>query len=277
MIALGKYNELEILRETLVGLFLGFEEGEDVLLPNKYCPETYEIGDIIKVFVYLDHEERIIATNLTPHALVNEFALMRVVDLTEIGAFMDWGLEKHLLVPFSEQRQKMQLGRSYIIYVGYDDKTDRLFGSNKINRYINNDSLSVKEGEKVNILVYQRTDLGYAVIINNIHRGLIYENEAFEDLNIGDQLPAFIKKIRPENKIDISLKPIGFENYNDGNCTLIMEYLHSNNGFLPLHDKSSPEDIYNLLSISKKSFKKAVGVLYKKRQIELLKDGVRLV
>ncbi|MFY0672265.1 MAG: GntR family transcriptional regulator [Bacteroidia bacterium] len=277
MIEIGKHSELGIARETSVGLFLVDEEGEDVLLPNKYCPEDYEIGDTLKVFVYLDHEERKIATNLEPKILMNEFALLQVADVSEIGAFLDWGLEKHLLVPFSEQRQKMALGRWYVVRLCFDEKTERLYASNKLNRFLDNDHLTIKQNEKVDLLVYRETELGYGVIINNIHKGLAYSNEVLEPLDIGSKHVGYIKKIRPENKIDISLKPVGFENYNDANCHTILKILENNNGELGLNDKSSPEEIFALLKISKKAFKKAIGVLYKQRVIEFTTKGIKRV
>jgi predicted RNA-binding protein (virulence factor B family) len=276
LIEIGKHSDLGIARETSVGLFLVDEEGEDVLLPNKYCPEDYEIGDTLRVFVYLDHEERKIATNLEPKILMNEFALLQVVDVSEIGAFLDWGLEKHLLVPFSEQRQKMALGRWYVVRLCFDEKTERLYASNKLNRFLNNEQLTIKQNEKVDLLVYRETELGYGVIINNLHKGLIYSNEVFEPLDIGSKNVGYIKKIRPENKLDVSLKPVGFENYSDANCNTVLRILENNNGQLSLNDKSSPEEIYALLKMSKKAFKKAIGVLYKQRAIELTDKGIKL-
>lgn len=277
MIEIGQYNELRILRETSVGLFLGDESGEDVLLPNKYRPEKFEIGDKIEVFVYRDHEERKVATNLEPKILLNNFALLQVTAVTEIGAFMDWGLEKELMVPFNEQRQKMEEGRWYLVYMMLDKKTDRLFASNKIDKFLQNEALTITEGDAVDLIVMQKTDLGFSVIIDNVHKGLIYENEIFKKLNVGDKLSGFIKKIREDNKIDVSLHPIGYENFNDLNSQLIFQKLKDNRGFLEVTDQSSPEDIYAQFGISKKAFKKAIGSLFKQRKIILEKTGIRLV
>lgn len=276
MIEIGQYNELAILRETSVGLFLGDESGEDVLLPNKYRPEKFEIGDKIEVFVYRDHEERKVATNLEPKILLNDFALLKVTAVTEVGAFMDWGLEKELMVPFNEQRQKMEEGRWYLVYMMLDKKTDRLFASNKIDKFLQNEVLTVKEGDAVDLVVMQKTDLGFSVIIDNVHKGLIYENEIFKKLNVGDKLSGFVKKIREDNKVDVSLHPIGYENFNDTNSELIFNKLIDNKGFLAVTDQSSPEDIYAQFGISKKAFKKAVGSLFKQRKITLEKTGIRL-
>jgi len=276
VIEIGQYNELAILRETSVGLFLGDESGEDVLLPNKYRPEKFEIGDKIEVFVYRDHEERKVATNLEPKILLNDFALLKVTAVTEVGAFMDWGLEKELMVPFNEQRQKMEEGRWYLVYMMLDKKTDRLFASNKIDKFLQNEVLTVKEGDAVDLVVMQKTDLGFSVIIDNVHKGLIYENEIFKKLNVGDKLSGFVKKIREDNKVDVSLHPIGYENFNDTNSELIFNKLIDNKGFLAVTDQSSPEDIYAQFGISKKAFKKAVGSLFKQRKITLEKTGIRL-
>jgi len=278
LIPIGQHQDLTILRHTTVGLFLGDEEGdEDVLLPNKYCPENFEIGDKINVFVYRDHEERIIATNLKPKILLHQFALLRVTSVSNIGAFMDWGLEKGLLVPFREQRQKMEEGRWYIVYLDLDKKTDRLYATNKIEKRLKNDPLTVIEGEAVDLIVMKKTDLGFSVIVNQLHEGLIFDSDIFTKLNIGDKIKGYVKLIRDDNKIDISLQPIGFENFNDPNCELILNKLKAQKGFLPITDKSTPEEIHSKFGISKKAYKKAIGTLYKQRKIILQPDGIKLV
>jgi predicted RNA-binding protein (virulence factor B family) len=278
LIPIGQHQDLTILRHTTVGLFLGDEEGdEDVLLPNKYCPANFEIGEKINVFVYRDHEERIIATNLQPKILLHQFALLRVTSVSNIGAFMDWGLEKELLVPFREQRQKMEEGRWYIVYLDLDEKTDRLYATNKIEKRLKNDSLTVITGEAVDLIVMKKTDLGFSVIVNQRHEGLIFDSDIFTKLNIGDKIKGYVKQIRDDNKIDISLQPIGFENFNDPNCELILSKLKAQKGFLPITDKSTPEEIYKQFGISKKAYKKAVGTLYKQRKVILQPDGIKLV
>jgi len=276
VIEIGKYNTLRILRETSVGLYLGDESGEDVLLPNKYCPVDFKLDDEIEVFVYRDHEERKVATNITPKIFLNEFALLQVTAVTDVGAFLDWGMEKELMVPYREQRQKLEKGRWYVVYMDIDKKTDRLFASNKLEKHLKNDELTVEEGDKVNLVVMQKTDLGYTVIINNRHKGLVYENEIFKKLNIGDKLTGFVKEIREENKIDISLQPIGYRNAIDPNCELIHKKLAENNGYLAVTDKSSTEEISSQFGISKKAFKKAVGALYKQRKITIEPTGIKL-
>ncbi|RTE51782.1 GntR family transcriptional regulator [Arenibacter aquaticus] len=276
MIALGKYNNLEILRDTSVGLFLGDEEGNDVLLPNKYVPEEFEIGDFIDVFCYLDHEERVVATTLEPYVMVDQFRLLQVAEVNEYGAFMDWGLEKHLLVPFREQRNKMQEGQWYVVYCYLDEKTDRLVASNKLDKFLSNDTLTIGELDKVDLVVTRLTDLGWEVVINNKHKGLVYSNQVFRKVAIGDMLTGYVKSIRPDNKIDISLQPIGTDSL-EPTASLIYQKLVSNGGSLPLHDKSDPEDIKAMLQMSKKMFKKGIGTLYRERKIEIGTDGIRLV
>jgi len=277
MIEIGKYNELKILRHTSVGLYLGDDSGEDVLLPNKYCPEKYELEDKIKVFVYLDYDERKIATNIIPKIHLDEFAFLRVASVENVGAFMDWGLEKELMVPFSEQRQKMEVGRWYIVYLDIDIETDRLFASNRLDNYIQNLALTVTEGEEVELMVMQKTDLGYTVIVNNKHKGLVFQNEIFTELNIGDRTKGFVKKIREDNKLDISLQAIGFENSIDNTTEIIYNAIRENDGFLALTDKSSPEEIYARFGMSKKAFKKSIGSLYKQKKIIIESDGIRMV
>lgn len=277
MIEIGKYNTLRILRETSVGLYLGDDStGEDVLLPNKYRPEQFELYEPLTVFVYRDNAERKIATNLTPGILMHEFALLQVKDVSHVGAFMDWGLEKHLMVPFSEQRQEMEIGRWYIVYMDLDEKTDRLFGTNKIDQHLQNAELTVAEGDEVDLLVFKETDLGYSVIVNNKHKGLVFHNEVFRAIRIGDKLKGFVKKIREENALDISLQPLGYRKFNTGNTQLILDTLKRNEGYLAITDKSTPEEIYSRFGISKKAFKMAVGALYKERKILIEDNGIRL-
>lgn len=276
VIEIGKYNELEILRHTSVGLYLGDDTGEDVLLPNKYCPDDIEQGDKLKVFVYRDHEERKVATNLTPKIFLNDYALLKVTSVSNVGAFLDWGLEKDLMVPFNEQRQKMEEGKWYLVYMNVDKKTDRLYASNKLDKFLQNESLSVAEEDEVEIIVMQKTDLGFSVIVNKEHKGLIYNNEIFKTLNIGDRLKGFVKNIRDDNKIDISLQPLGYDKFNDPNCDLILEKLNNNKGALSITDNSTPEEIYATFGISKKAFKKAIGSLYKQRRIVISPDRITL-
>jgi len=275
MIPIGEYSKLIIDRETSVGLYLQDPEGEDVLLPNKYCPESYNLDDEISVFVYLDHEERKIATTLQPKLILNEFGFLKVVDVNQIGAFMDWNLEKDLLVPFREQRKEMVVGQWYVVFLDIDHSTDRLFASNKIEKYLSNEDLEVKVGQEVDLMIYHESDMAYSAIINNVHKGLVYKNEVFKKLRVGEKLKGFIKKIREDQKIDLSLSPIGFKNYKDKNEEMIMKAIESNNGMLSFSDKSNPDDIRRAFGISKKAFKKAIGGLYRERLIIIDKEEIR--
>lgn len=277
MINIGQYNELEILRQTSVGLYLGDEAGEDILLPTKYCPEKFEIGDKLRVFVYRDSEDRKIATNLVPKIHMHEFALLECNAVTQLGAFLDWGLEKDLMVPFAEQKVNMEQGRWYVVFLDLDEKTDRLYGSAKLDQFLDNKMLDVEEGEEVDLTVYHHSELGYSAIVNGKYSGLIFDNEVFQRLRVGQKLKGFVKKVRPDNKLDISLQPIGYEKTTEVNTDKIMRLLSENSGFLPYTDKSSPDEIYATFGISKKAFKKAIGALYKDRKVVLEETGVRAV
>lgn len=276
MIQIGEYNTLEILRETSVGLFLGDEEGNDILLPNKYVPQEYEIGDTLAVFCYLDHEERPIATTLIPKITRNKFALLKTVEVNKIGAFLDWGLEKHLFVPYKEQARPMEEGKRYLVYAFLDDESNRMVASSKTNQYISNEELSVELYEEVALIVSRFTELGVEVIINEKYKGLVYNDEIYNDLKLGQNLKGYIKKIRPDNKIDVSLQPIGYKNI-EPSSQKVLDALNKNNGFLGLHDKSDPEDVKAILGMSKKSFKKAIGSLYKDKHILIQEDGIKLI
>ena len=277
MIEQGKQIELKVSKRATFGLFLTDASGEEVLLPNKYCADGMTPGDTIEVFVYKDSEGKKIAATLTPKIFIHEFALLKVNAVTGVGAFLDWGLEKELMVPFREQKQKMEMDRWYIVYLDLDTKSDRLYASNRVERFLQNDQISVKEGDEVALVVLQKTDLGYSVIINHAHKGLIFDNEIFQEIRVGDKLKGYVKKVRDDKKIDISIQAIGFRNFNDANSELIYKKLEENNGFLPVTDKSSPEDIYSQFGISKKAFKKSLGALYKKRLVEIQADGIKLL
>lgn len=275
MFEIGTYQKLEILRETDPGLYLGDGKGNEVLLPNKYIPENFEIGDGLEVFLYLDNEERPIATTLTPEVTLNSFGYLRCAEVSKHGAFMDWGLEKQLFVPFKEQARPMKEGNWYIIYLYLDDKTQRLVGSSKTRRFLQNDNLEVNKYDEVDILVSHITDQGANVIVNGIHKGLIYLEDIFEDIRTGDKMKGFVKKIRTDNKIDIVLQSPGFRSI-EPNAAYILEELEAAGGYLPLHDKTDPDTIKNELGLSKKSFKKAIGTLYKEKKIVIKEDGIEL-
>jgi len=278
MFEIGKYTTLKILRETEPGLYLGnnSEAEEVILLPHKYKPESYEIGDELKVFIYLDYEERPIATTLEPFVQLQSFGFLRCADVTKHGAFMDWGLEKHLFVSFKEQARPMKVNNWYIVYLYLDEQTNRLAGSSKTNQFLQNDHITLESYDEVEILVTHLTDKGANVIINGQHKGLIYLEDIFEDLRTGDRLKAYIKKIRDDHKIDVVLQKQGYRSI-EPNAQYILDELKTAGGFLSINDKSSPEAIKELLGLSKKSFKKAIGSLYKDRLILLKDDGIVLV
>lgn len=278
MLAIGQYNTLRILRSTKVGLFLGDGKNEeyDVLLPNKYVPREYQIGDDITVFVYLDHEERPVATTLKPYVKLNEFAHLKVNYINKFGAFLNWGLEKDLFVPFKEQARPMEEGKRYLIYCFMDEKTNRMMASSKTQQFLNNDDVLLEKGEEVDLIVSHITEAGINVIINEQYRGLAYKNEVYEDVKPGVRMKGYIKNVRPDGKIDVSLRKLGVEAI-EPTSQIILDELKSNRGFLGLNDNSHPEDIKTVLKMSKKAFKKAVGNLYRQKLIEIKEDGIHLL
>lgn len=276
MITLGKINTLEILRESDHGIYLVDEENNEVLLPNRYVPESFKIWDKIDVFVYLDNEERPVASTDFPYVVRDDFALLRCSEVTNYGAFLDWGLVKELFCPFKEQAFPMKKGGWYLIYCFLDEKSNRLVASSKTNQFLDNKNLTVKEFDEVDLIVSHPSDLGMNVIVNKKHSGLIYKDNIFTDLSIGDRLKGVVKKIRPGNKLDISLGQIGYRNI-EPNAQFILNALQNNNGYLNVTDKSDPEVIKNTLQMSKKNFKKAIGNLYKQHAIDIKPDGIYLV
>ena len=276
MIHLGQVNTLEILRESEHGIYLVDDEDNQVLLPNRYVPESFKIWEKLEVFVYLDNEGRPIAVTDMPFIMKGDFALLRCNDVSEHGAFLDWGLVKELFCPFKEQAFKMKPGGWYLVHCYLDEKTDRLVASSKTNRFLDNSELTVSEFDEVDLIVSHPSDIGMNVIINKTHLGLIYKDNIFSDLSVGDKLKGVVKKVRPGNKLDIALGQIGYRNI-EPNAERIMHELHDNSGFMNLNDKSAPEAIKNQLQMSKKNFKKAIGSLYKQKLIEIKTDGIYLV
>lgn len=275
-IELGKFNQLEVVKQVDFGMYLdGGEEGE-ILLPTRYVPEDCKVGDWLNVFLYLDNEERLIATTLTPLVQVGEFACLEVSWVNQFGAFLNWGLMKDLFVPFSEQKMKMQVGNKYVIHAYIDDESFRIVASAKVDRYLSKEKAPYQPGEEVNILIWQKTDLGFKAIIENMYSGLLYDSEIFQTLHTGDTLKAYIKQVRKDGKIDLILQKPGFEKVDDFSKTLY-HYIADHGGRIGLNDKSPAEEIYDVFGVSKKTFKKAVGDLYKKRLILLHEDGIELV
>lgn len=276
MLEIGKINKLKIVKQVDFGIYLDGGEFGEILMPKRYVKSKMNVDDTIEAFIYRDSEDRLIATNEKPKAMVGEFALLEVVSITTVGAFLDWGLPKDLLVPYSEQAHKMEKGRKYIVYVYIDKDTNRIIASSKTYKFLNNTPPEYTNNEEVDILITSKNELGFQAIINNTHTGLIYKNEVFCDIRQGQKLKAFIKKIREDEKIDLSLQKQGVENI-DINAEKILAYLQTNNGFLKLTDKSKPEEIYSLLQISKRNFKQSIGNLYKRQLIKIDKKGIYLL
>ena len=276
MIKLGEWNTLTMLRRLEQGFYLGNEgSDESVLLPNRYITDEMQIGDTIDVFVYNDSEDRIVATTLTPKITLNKFACLDVVSISSHGAFLDWGLAKDLFVPFSEQAVEMREGESYIVYLYLDQLTNRLVASSKLNRFADKEKPLFKEKEEVELLIAYRSDIGINVIINDKYKGVLYQNEIFQEVKFGSHIKGYIKKIREDNKIDVSLQKSGYENVQQ-NEQKILAKLKEENGFLALNDYSSPDEIVSTLAMSKKVFKKAIGSLFKQHLIRIEQKGIYL-
>lgn len=274
MIEIGKTNSLKIVKEVDFGIYLDGEDMGEILLPLRYLPETYEIDDMLDVFIYLDSEDRVIATTEVPYAEAGCFALLKVVDVNQIGAFLDWGLTKDLFVPFREQKEKMVKGNTYVVFI-YIDSSNRIAASSNLDRFVDLETSSFEDNEEVNLLIFEQTDIGYKAIINNSHLGVLYTNEIFQKIDIGQKTKGFIKKIRDDGKVDLCLEKPGPAKVNDLSRE-IFELLKKQGGVLSVTDKSPPEEIYNLFGVSKKTYKKAIGSLYKKRMITIAKNGIKL-
>lgn len=275
MAILGKVNPLKVVKEVEFGVYLDGGSDGEILLPKRYVPENCHIDDVLKVFIYNDSEDRLVATTETPFAQVGEFVCLQVVEVNAVGAFLDWGLMKHLFVPFREQKLRMEEGRRYPVFVYVDFDSKRITASAKIEKFVDEGEPDLEVGQEVDLLVYKKTDLGWKAVINQQYTGMLYDNELFQDIVTGQSLKGFVKQIRPDFKIDLMLQKPGFEKIDDF-AVALHEALKSANGFLPLTDKSPAEDIYNRFGVSKKTFKKAVGDLYKKRIITLEPEGLRL-
>jgi predicted RNA-binding protein (virulence factor B family) len=267
MLEIGQYNQLTVKSKSPIGLFLSDGE-DDVLLPVKYVPENTQEGDSLNVFVYLDTENRPIATTLKPFACVDEFAFLKVKDINEYGAFLDWGISKDVFVSYQEQREPMEAGKRYIVFLFIDEVSGRIAATTRWGNCVDPDTSVFKEGEEVELLIAEESELGFKAIINNRYEGLLYKNEVFENLEIGDKKRGYIRIIRDDGKIDLRLQPEGFSHIEDAKL-IILKLLNDNKGKLALGDKSTPEDIYKLCKMSKKAFKKTIGGLYKERMISI--------
>ena len=282
MIKVGEYNILKVIREVDFGLYLD-DGAEGILLPKRFVPKGTAIGDEIKVFLYHDGEDRLIATTQQPKGILGDIVKLRTISVTEHGAFLDNGLMKDLFVPKSKQQQVMIPNGEYLVKIYLDEQTGRLAATEKIEPYLSNEELSVKELEVVDLIVYRRTDIGYVCIINNKHTGVLHHNEIYRNITAGDRFTGFIKKIYPEDKasdlrfrIDLAAGKPGYNRVED-ETEKILRLLKENDGFLPYHDKSDPEEIYSFFGMSKKTFKMTTGNLYKQRKLSFEKDGIRLL
>ncbi|MCW3118151.1 MAG: RNA-binding protein [Chitinophagaceae bacterium] len=275
MIKIGEYNTLKVIKEKPMGVFL--EDGkEGILLPKRFVPSDTKIGDDLKVFLYHDGEDRIIATTLQPKGVLGDIVKLKVVSTTEHGAFLDWGLMKDIFVPRSKQISFMRVQGEYLVKIYLDEQTGRLAATERIDQTLSNETLTVKEKDIVDLLVYRESDLGYVVIINNKHTGVLHANEVYRDIEIGDRFKGFIKKILPENKIDVAAGKSGYDRVEDESGK-ILRLLQEHNGYLPYHDKSLPGEIYSFFAMSKKTFKMTTGNLYKQKKIEFTSSGIKLL
>ena len=275
MAQIGRINKLTIKRTRDYGVHLDGGESGDILLPISEVPEGCQAGDEVVVFVYQDKRERLRATTKKPKATVGQFARLWVKANASSGTYLDWGLQKDLFVPKSEQLVKMEKGRSYGVFVFLDPKTNRITASAKLDKFLSGEPLNYKEGEEVDLIIYDQTDLGYKALVNHAHGGMVYKNEVFQKLHIGQQLQGFIKKIREDHKIDLSLQRSGYQGVDDISRTML-KTIKDHGGRIAVTDKSPPEEIYALFGVSKKIFKKAIGALYKKRLITIDPKGIRL-
>ena len=273
---IGEYNHLRIIKEVPFGLYLdGYED--EILLPLQYVPETYEIDQFIDVFIYRDSEDRIIATTLKPKATINQFAYLEVKAVTPLGVFMEWGLAKDLFVPFSQQFQKMSVGRSYLVYIYLDGQTDRIVASARVEKFLPiTDGSEFTIGDKVEAIPFEHTDLGIKCLVNNCKIGMLFKNQVFTNLTFGEPTTVYIANIRPDGKLDLRLEAVGMVRI-DSQAERILAAIKENNGVLMLHDKSPAEEIYQQFGMSKKDFKKGVGALYKSKLIALHSDCISLL
>lgn len=276
MVQLGHKTSLRIVKKTDFGYFLDGGERGEILMPNRYVTPEMVIDDYVDVFVFLDGEERIVATTETPYAQEGEFGWMKVNKIETVGAFLDWGVSKELLVPFSEQKIKMEEGRYYLVYVYLDKLTDRLAATMKVEKFLDKSPSDYKVNDQVDLIIWTATEVGYKAIINGKHQGVIYRNEIFKPIHTGQKMVGYIKKVREDGKIDLALDPLGYVKI-DAQAQKVLDLLHKSKGKLPYNDKTDPEVIYKIFGMSKKVFKQAIGTLYKQKQITISDQGIAIV
>lgn len=276
MIHIGKTYHLEVVKTVDFGVYVDAENLGDILLPSKYVTNDLDEGDVVEVFLYLDSEDRPVATTQKPMACVGEFAYLEVVDMTPVGAFLDWGLDKDVLVPFAEQHRPMEVGRSYLVYLYLNPSDGRITASSKVDKFVEDDKPhNFKPKQAVQLIIANSTELGYKAIVDHSHWGVLFKNEVHQRLSFGQTITGYIKYIRPDGRIDLSLQ--GGREVRDKDMDIILDYLKEKNGFASVHDKSSPELISELFGISKSAFKRSIGGLYRQRIIAIEKDGIRLL
>jgi uncharacterized protein len=276
MIEIGKMNTLTVVRETSVGIFLAASNREEAFLPASHNKLSYKLADKANVFIYTDSDGKPLASNQKPYAEVGQFAYLRAVEITSVGAFLDWGLEKDLFLPLNEQKLDVEQDNFYIVYIYIDKVSGRIVASEKLEKFFVTDKIELEVAQEVDLLVHEHSPLGYSCIINHTYKGLIYHNDIFKEIEIGDELKGYVRNIREDNLIDISFQKSGFKNVLDS-TEQVLEYIKINNGFTPLNDKTSPEEISIKLSMSKATFKKAIGILYRHKKVIIKPEGVYLV
>ena len=276
MIKLGQYNSLRVIKKVDFGFYLDGDTYGDILLPRKYAAKNTAIGESIEVFIYLDSEDRIVATTLKPKALVGECAYLKVVAVNRIGAFLDWGLPKDLLVPYNQQQKSMEKGYSYTVYVYVDELTERIAASSRLEEFLTDKPDQLEPNQPVDLMIYAKSDLGFKAVINGRYLGQLFNNEVFRPLHYGEKIPGFIKQVRSDGKIDLRLQQAAHLARNSL-AEEILRHLSKNNGVSELTDKSPPGEIYNTFGVSKSTYKKALGLLYKNRQIKIEKHQITLV
>jgi uncharacterized protein len=277
MIEIGKINNLKVVRQTEFGFFLrGADDKEEALLPLSHAKQSPKINDEVSVFIYTDSDQQLIATMQEPYAQLNSFAYLRAAEITSIGAFLEWGIEKDLFVPNSEQKREMEQDCFYVVYIYIDELTNRIVASSFLDQFIVSDKIDLEVGQEIDLLVYDESELGYSCIINNTYKGLIYHNDIYKEVAVGEELKGFVRNIREDKLIDVSFQKSGFKNVLDS-TEVVLEYIIKNGGYTSLNDKSSPEEISIKLSMSKATFKKAIGILYRHKKVLIKADGVYLV
>lgn len=275
LIEIGKLNTLRVIKYTDFGMYVG-DEVEEILMPLKWVPRGVQVDEMIEVFIYKDHEDRPIATTMKPKLMRDQFGFLTVKQIGGPGAWLDWGLEKDLLVPFKEQQDNMSVGQEYLVFMYLDELTDRLVASTHFNRFLEREEIDLDVGDQVNILVVEKGELGFTVIIDNTYKGLVFYNDIFKHIEPGVRTIGYIRQIREDNKIDVALEPIGLEKM-EPNAQKVLDLMKLNGGYLSVSDKSSPEEIKEMAQMSKRNFKMAIGGLYKKRMITIEKDGIKLI